>query len=229
MRQSPRRASRTGGRSSHAPGWAGRILTQRSARRRPRARIDGRREVLEVGMHLGDWAQQLIGIPGLLEVARRQGRMTTVTAGAARADLRGMPGRGLGAVDDRRRLARRRGARGRRRMGGARGRERRPVHLCGGGQGLGVVVWSPRRPTRPIGTRIGACRGRPATMPSGRTRGAASPAVRSRRDKGDLWLTVMICATSPSWRTLTMERRRSSTRCSGRPAPSGPTRKSPRA
>ncbi len=45
------------------------------------------REVLEVGMRLGDWTQQLIGIPGLLEVARRQGRMTTVTAGAVRADL----------------------------------------------------------------------------------------------------------------------------------------------
>ena len=54
-------------------------------------------------------------------------------------------------------------------------------------------------------------------MPSGPQRAEPPcPAVRSCRDKGDLWLTVMICATSPSWRTLTMGRRRSSTRCSGR-------------
>jgi len=45
------------------------------------------REVLGVGMHLGDWAQQLMGIPGLLEVARRHGRMTTAAANGARADL----------------------------------------------------------------------------------------------------------------------------------------------
>ena len=45
------------------------------------------REVLDVGTHLGDWAQQLMGIPGLLEVARRQGRMTTAAANGARADL----------------------------------------------------------------------------------------------------------------------------------------------
>lgn len=44
-------------------------------------------EVLEVGMQLGDWAQQQLGIPGLLEVARRQGRMTTAAANGARADL----------------------------------------------------------------------------------------------------------------------------------------------
>jgi len=45
------------------------------------------REVLAVGTHLGDWAQQLMGIPGLLEVARRQGRMTGAVVRSGSADL----------------------------------------------------------------------------------------------------------------------------------------------
>lgn len=62
------------------PRWAMHPPPPASPDRRPR-------EVLDVGMQLGDWAQQLMGIPGLLEVARRQGRMTTAAANGARADL----------------------------------------------------------------------------------------------------------------------------------------------
>jgi len=47
-----------------------------------RARI-----VFDVGTHLGDWAQQLMGIPGLLEVARRQHRISAATLHADTADL----------------------------------------------------------------------------------------------------------------------------------------------
>jgi predicted metalloprotease len=45
------------------------------------------RDVLDVGMRLGDWAQQLVGIPGLLEVARRQGRMTAAAVRSGSVDL----------------------------------------------------------------------------------------------------------------------------------------------
>ncbi len=45
------------------------------------------RDVLAAGTALGDWAQQLVGIPGLLEVARRQGRMTPAAVRADTADL----------------------------------------------------------------------------------------------------------------------------------------------
>jgi hypothetical protein len=57
--------------------------------RAPAVPVPGRRArlVFDVGTHLGDWAQQLIGIPGLLEVARRQHRISAGTLHAETADL----------------------------------------------------------------------------------------------------------------------------------------------
>jgi hypothetical protein len=49
-----------------------------------RARI-----VLDVGTHLGDWSVQLMGIPGLLEVARRQGRISAAAVRTQTTDLVG--------------------------------------------------------------------------------------------------------------------------------------------
>jgi len=51
---------------------------------RRRARI-----ILDVGTHLGDWVQQLVGVPGLLEVARRQGRISPAAVRTETADLVG--------------------------------------------------------------------------------------------------------------------------------------------
>ncbi len=62
------------------PTWALRV---------PSVRADGRRAriILDVGTHLGDWSQQLMGIPGLLEVARRAGRISTTAVHSDTADL----------------------------------------------------------------------------------------------------------------------------------------------
>ncbi len=54
---------------------------------RPPGGASRARDVLAAGTALGNWAQQLIGIPGLLEVARRQGRMTPAAVRAETADL----------------------------------------------------------------------------------------------------------------------------------------------
>lgn len=43
--------------------------------------------VLLAGTRLSDWAQQLMGIPGLLEIAHRKGRISTSAMAADRRDL----------------------------------------------------------------------------------------------------------------------------------------------
>lgn len=45
------------------------------------------RLVLEIGTKLGDWAQQLIGIPGLLEIAHRTGQVSAAAVASDTADL----------------------------------------------------------------------------------------------------------------------------------------------
>lgn len=62
------------------PTWSLRVPPLGTRQRRARV-------VLDVGTHLGDWVQQLVGIPGLLEVARRAGRISGATMRTDTADL----------------------------------------------------------------------------------------------------------------------------------------------
>jgi hypothetical protein len=62
------------------PTWASQVPRVPADRRR--ARI-----VLDVGTQVGEWAQQLVGIPGLLEVGHRQGRISPSMMRVETADL----------------------------------------------------------------------------------------------------------------------------------------------